>query len=129
MATIWVKFNPHPQNKKVGDCVKRAFVKALDKDYMEVQKMLNTIKNEVNATKYNDNKVWREVVKRHNMIKLSFPAVAGEQRMNGHNFATHYPKGTYILRMAKHLATCVDGVLYDSWDSRDKCVYNAFKVK
>ena len=32
-------------------------------------------------------------------------------------------KGTAILRMAQHFATVIDGVLYDSFDSRDKMVY------
>lgn len=122
-------YNPHPQNKRVGDCVKRSMTLALSLDYMEVQRLLNKVKREVGADKYNNNKVWREIVKRNNMQKLSFPAVAGESRMNGHKFAATHPKGTYLLNMANHLATCVDGVIYDSWDCRDKCVYTAFKVK
>jgi hypothetical protein len=122
-------YNPHPKGKRVGDCVKRAFTLALDKDYMDVQRYLNKVKNEINAPKYNDNRVWQHIVKKHDMEKLSFPAVKGQPRMNGQRFAKVYPKGTYLLRMAGHLVVCKDGVIHDSWDSRDKCVYNAFKVK
>jgi hypothetical protein len=125
----WIRFNPHPKDKNIGDCVKRTFVKALNMEYMEVQRYLNSIKKKVHADKYNENKVWQEVIKQHNMIKLSYPAIKGQPRMNGHRFAEQHPKGTYILRMAGHLATCENGVIYDSWDSRDKCVYNAYKVK
>lgn len=31
--------------------------------------------------------------------------------------------GTAIVRMAKHYAAVIDGVLYDSWDSSTKMVY------
>lgn len=123
----YVKYNPHPKGLKVGDCVKRAFTKALNKDYMEVQRLLNQVKNELGADTYNDNTVWRHLVK--DFKKISFPAVKGQDRMNGHRFTEQYTKGTYILRMAGHLVTCVDGIIYDTWDSRDKCVYNAFQVR
>lgn len=125
---MYIYYNPHPQNKRVGDCVKRAFTKALDKEYLEVKKILNDIKNEIGAKVFNENVVWRELVKRYNLTKLSFPAVKGQERMNGHKFCEQYKKGTYVLRLAGHMVACVDGVIYDTWDCRDKCVYNAFKV-
>jgi hypothetical protein len=121
-------YNPHPKGLRVGDCVKRCFTKVLNKDYMEVQKLLNQIKNEIGSDKYNENRVWKELIKRNKFKKLSFPAVKGQDRMNGHTFTELYPKGTYILRMAGHLVACVDGIIYDTWDSRYKCVYTAFKV-
>jgi hypothetical protein len=127
METL-VYYNPHPQNKRVGDCVKRAFTKALNMDYIEVKRYLNNIKNEIGAKKYNSNEVWKEVVVRHNMKKISFKAIAGESRMNGERFCKEYNKGTYLLRMSKHLVACVDGVIYDTWDCRNKCVYNAYKI-
>ena len=49
--------------------------------------------------------------------------------MNGHKVAETHPTGSYILRMAGHLSSCVDGVILDTWDCRDKCVYNAYKVR
>lgn len=37
--------------------------------------------------------------------------------------------GTAILRMAKHFVAVVDGVLYDTWDSREKMVYGYWKKR
>ncbi len=122
-------YNPHPNGKRVGDCVKRAFTLATGWDYRDVSITLNRIKRELNQTKYNDNKVWREFVKRQKWGKISFPAIKGQRRMDGFQFTNQFKEGTYVLRMAKHLVTVVDGVLYDSWDSRAKCVYVAWKVK
>lgn len=117
--------NPHPENKRVKDCVKRAFTIATGEDYMAIQRELNRIKRETNL----GNDAWREFIKRRGWRKLSFPAEFGLPRMNGKNFVLNYPKGIYVLRMARHLATVKDGKLLDTWDSSNKCVYNAWEVK
>ena len=122
-------YNPHPQQKRVRDCVKRALTLATGKDYKQVSLELNRLKKETGAKEFNSNENWKEYVKRLGWEKLSFPAIKGQPRMNGHTFTENYPMGTYLLRMAGHLVTVKDGVLYDTWDSRDKCVYNAWKVK
>lgn len=121
--------NVHPKGLIVGDCVKRAFATATGKDYMDVQRELNHLKKETGAKSYNDDKNWRAYVEKNGWKKLSFPAVKGEPRMNGKTFAYTFPKGTYVLRMAGHISVCKDGVIYDTWDCRAKCVYNAFKVE
>lgn len=59
---------------------------------------------------------------------LRFPAVKGEPRMTGAEFCKRYPKGRYILRSSHHVATVKDGVLYDTFDSSNKCVYIAWEV-
>ena len=43
-----------------------------------------------------------------------------------------HPQGKRVkdcLKRALTLATGKDGVLHDTWDSRDRCVYNAWVVK
>ena len=121
--------NVHPKGLLVGDCVKRAITKATGKDYMEVQRELNRCKKITGCEQYCNNKNWKYYIEKQLHGKqLSFPAVRGVARMNGHLFCTMFPKGSYILRMAKHLSCCVDGVIYDTWDCRDKCVYAAYKI-
>lgn len=120
--------NLHPQGKNVNDCVKRAIAGAENRDYMEVQRELNRLKKKTGAKRFNDNENWKTYVKDKGYTKLSFPAVKGEPRMNGKMFCEAYPEGRYILRMARHLTCCVDGVIYDTWDCTEKCVYNAWKV-
>lgn len=122
-------YNPHPQQKIVGDCVKRAFTKATGRTYQEVSKDLNAIKRAQGASAYNVNTVWLEYAnKTLGAKKISFPAQKGESRMTGVRFCEDYPKGVYILNMAKHLSCCVDGVIYDTWDCSDKCVYYALEI-
>lgn len=122
--------NPHPKGKIVGDCVKRAIVIASGKDYMDVQRDLNRLKKITNCEKFNSNKNYKYYIEKVlGYKKLSFPAQKGKGRMTGLLFSIKYPKGTYILRMASHLSCCKDGVINDTWDCSEKCVYNAWEVK
>lgn len=126
---MFKKFNANPKGLKVGDCVKRAITKATGKDYMEVQRELNQCKKITGCAKFNDNKNWKYYVEEVlGATKISFPAVQGEERMNGKRFMVEYYRGTYILRMAHHLSCCIDGHIYDTWDCTDSCVYTAYKI-
>lgn len=122
-------FNAHHKGKRVGDCVKRAITKATGMDYMEVQRQLNRYKKVTGASSYNTDYNPHKYVE--NVLhgeKLSFPAKAGQKRMTAGTFSEKYPQGKYILNMAKHWSCCVDGIIYDTWDCTEKCVYTAYRV-
>lgn len=125
----WQFYNAHPKGKIVGDCVKRAITVAAEMDYMEVQRQLNRYKKVTGAsafnTDYNPHKYVENVLQAR---KLSFPARRGCKRMTAGEFAQQHPKGRYILNMAKHWSCCVDGVIYDTWDCSEKCVYTAYQI-
>ena len=122
--------NLHPKGLRVDDCVKRSIALVAQMDYMEVQRELNRYKKVTGAreynTDYNPHKYCEKVLK---MKKLSFPAETGKCRMNGVLFCAMYPKGRYILNMAHHWTACVDGVIYDTWDCSEKCVYTAYEMR
>lgn len=125
---MFKRLNLHPEGKLVGDCVKRALAKGFEKDYKEVSLELNRLKKITGATEFNEDKNWRRYVTDRGGLMLSFPAVTGEPRMNGHRFCEKFSKGRYVLRMAGHVTVVVDGILYDTFDCRDKCVYTAYKL-
>lgn len=120
-------YNAHPKGLTVGDCVKRAITLASGMNYMDVQRELNRHKKITGAkafnSDYNPHHYVETVLKAK---KLSFPAVKGQRRMNGERFCKAYPKGSYILTMANHWSCCIDGIIYDTWDCSDKCVYTAY---
>lgn len=65
------------------------------------------------------------------IIKHSFPAEKGIERMNVGKFCHSHPKGIYIIREAGHVAAVIDGVLNDldiSVSSFERCVYVAFEI-
>lgn len=57
--------------------------------------------------------------------KISYTAERGKSRMTAKSMTEN---GTYILRMAKHVACLENGVLKDTWDCSNKCVYFAWEV-
>lgn len=123
-------YNAHPKGLIVSDCVKRAISRAANMDYMEVQRELNRYKKVTGAKTYNsDYNPHRYVKNILHGVKMSFPAIKGQKRMNGKTFSETYTKGSYILNMAGHWSCCVDGVIYDTWDCSSKCVYTAYKVR
>ena len=122
-------FNAHPKGLIVGDCVKRAISKAANMAYHQVQLELNRYKKITGDKSYNSGYNPHKYVENilHG-VKLSFPAQKGKPRMNGKRFCKEYPRGNYILNMAGHWSCCVDGVIYDTWDCSEKCVYTAYKI-
>ena len=130
MITRFQFYNAHPEGKRVGDCVKRAVTYVTGMDYHQVQLELNRYKKVTGAKTYNESKNCSSYVENVlHMKKLSFPAQKGIARMNGYTFAKSFPKGRYILNMAHHWTACVDGVIYDTWDCREKCVYTAYELR
>lgn len=126
---MWKFYNAHPKGLLVADCVKRAITLAAQMDYMEVQRELNRYKKITGAKEFNSNynphKYVENVLKGR---KLSFPAEKGCSRMNGERFCAAFPKGRYILNMAGHWSCCIDGIIYDTWDCSEKCVYTAYDL-
>lgn len=57
------------------------------------------------------------------------PAVKGQWRANPVSFAIWHPRGSYILRVSKHVMACVDGTIMDAWMGEPwRCVYGALEV-
>ena len=57
--------------------------------------------------------------------RVSFPGIKGEPRRTA---LTMPSTGTWILRSAKHVACLKEGVLLDTWNSSEKCVYFAWEI-
>lgn len=121
--------NVHSNQKLVNDCAKRSITLLTGKSYQEISLSLNRLKKETKSKKFNSNKNWKKFVSLQGWEKMSFPAESGKERMNGTRFCIAYPKGRYLLRMARHLTAVIDGVIYDTWNCSNKCVYNAWKIK
>lgn len=121
---IFQKFNPHPKRKQVEDCQTRCFVKLLGMDYKTVRANLLTIKSAVGAGNCYDN----EVVE---LAALEFGAkkiinLNDESVTSFADFARGGNKGKYLLMSEGHVAACVDGVIYDAWNSKDEKIIRIY---
>lgn len=107
-----VYLNMNPDNRKISDCVTRAISLACDLEYKEVRKML-----------YHTAKLLRCEKLCVMCYKFLIEDVLKGKRVNcdgmyPNDFADAHPFGKYLLRMNGHIMTCINGELYDIFDSR-----------
>ena len=116
--------NPNPNHKrdKIGDCVIRAFCKALNVDWETVYVELSKMGLEMHAMP-NDKVVWKKFLENAGFEKHIVSNAVGTKRPTTASFAKSHQTGTYVLQMAKHIVTCEDGLYYDTWDCGNKSLY------
>lgn len=44
------------------------------------------------------------------------------------DFVEEHPKGTYLITMKGHITCCINGVLYDTFDCRNRIMWCAWRV-
>lgn len=119
-------FNPNPLKKDTGDCVVRALVKATGKDWDTVYTELFHLGFELKIMP-NSDEAWKEYVERNGFIKHKISNKKGSKRPTVQSFAEKNKKGTFILNVANHIVTVVDGYYYDIWDSGEKSLYGYYE--
>lgn len=118
-----VFFNPNPSKKTDrADCVVRAVCKAMDKDWRDAYIDLCTLGLELNAMP-NDKMTWKEYLDRNGFIKHTISVKGGSKRPTVASFAEKNKKGTFVLQVASHIVTVVDGFYYDTWDCGASSLY------
>ncbi len=112
---MYVYFNPNPVGRMVGDCSIRAIAKALDISWEDAY-----AKVAANGFRMGDmpssNSVWGSVLRQNGFYRKSLPDLCPDC-YTAEDFCRDNPTGVYVLGFGGHVATIVDGVLYDSWDS------------
>lgn len=112
----WIKYNPNPKERRVGDCAIRACCKATGRTWNEVFDALVQIayrqKDVLSA-----NKVWGEYLTDNGYVRYE-----PDYPMDVYKFCCNFPHGTYVLGLDGHVVTVVDGRFYDTWDSSGKSV-------
>ena len=108
-------YNPNPLKRSVGDCAVRAVAKALNTDW-------ETAYAKISANGYtmgdmpSSDSVWGSVLRQNGFYREAIPNNCPDC-YTAEDFAKDYPKGIYVLGFGGHVATIVDGDLFDSWDS------------
>lgn len=111
----FVKYNPNPAGRTVGDCAVRAISKALKIDWEAA-----FITLAMNAFSMGDmpssDSVWGATLRQNGFYRKNIPNTCPDC-YSAEDFAADHPRGTYVLGFGGHVATVKDGDLYDSWDS------------
>lgn len=115
---MYIEWNNNPVSKRVGDCSVRAISKALDVDWETAYAMIAS-----NGFAMGDmpssNSVWGAVLRQNGFKKQAIPNSCPDCYTFA-DFARDNPRGTFVLGTGTHVATVVDGNIYDSWDSSDE---------
>lgn len=115
---MWQLYNPNPvRSDGVGDCAVRAIAKALGLSWEQAFSRLTA-----NAFLMGDmpssDAVWGSVLRQNGFSRDVIPNTCPDCYTVA-EFCEDHPKGTFVLKSAGHVATVVDGVLYDSWNSEN----------
>ena len=60
--------------------------------------------------------VWGAVLRQHGFYRASIPNSCPDC-YTAEDFSYDHPRGVYVLGFGGHVATMIDGIIYDSWDS------------
>lgn len=111
-------YNPNPTARNVGDCAVRAIAKALKTDwetaYLEIVKA-----GFVMGDMPSSDSVWGAVLRQNGFKRAAIPNTCPDC-YTALDFARDNPDGVFVLGFGGHVATVVDGQLFDSWDSSEE---------
>jgi hypothetical protein len=113
------------RSKQKNDCTVRALATARRIDYDTAYDLLVQA-----GRKCGSGFKFADFIKKEQWaLKISFPAVKGQGRMNVAKFVEDHKEGTFICKVSKHVFTVIDGVVFDETDiAPDRCVYTAWRI-
>lgn len=111
-------YQPNPAARNVGDCAVRAVAKALGVDWETAYVLIAMAGYQMNDMP-SSNTVWGAVLRRRGFYRHIIPNTCPECYTVG-QFADEHQNGVYVVGTGNHVVTVVDGVVYDSWDSRNE---------
>lgn len=115
---MWKPYNPNPVGRMAGDCSVRAVACALDISWEKAYALI--AKNGfLMGDVMSSNAVWGSVLRQHGFKRTNIPETCPDC-YTADDFAKDHPYGTYVLGFGNHVATVVDGMIYDSWDSSNE---------
>lgn len=115
---VWKQFNNNPTGRNTGDCAIRAVSLALDVDW-ETAYALIAMNGFLMGDVVSSNSVWGAVLRQHGFSRYAIPNEC-EDCYTINDFADENPHGVYVVGTGNHVVTIRDGVVWDSWDSRQE---------
>lgn len=112
----YIEYNPNPVGRRVGDCAVRAIAKALNMGW-EAAYIALTINGMQMGDVMNADSVWGSVLRQNGFRRKSLPDSCPDCYTAADFCEDHPHDGIAVLGFGGHVATVVNGDLYDSWDS------------
>lgn len=116
---MFIGYNPNPvRADSVGDCAVRAIAKALDITWEQAYAKLAST-GFVMGDMANSDAVIAAVL-RQNGFKRGTVDESCPDCYTVDDFTKDHPEGVYVVKSDNHVATIIDGNLFDAWNSLDR---------
>lgn len=115
-------YNPHPSQRRIGDCVIRAISKVLDWEWNDTYTAL-CLQGYVMSDLPSSNQIWGAFLRKQGFIRQVIPNECPDC-YTVEDFCKDHPTGVYVLGTGSHAIAVVDGFYYDAWESgREQPIY------
>lgn len=122
-------YNAHPKNLSVSDCTKRSIALTTGIPYKEVERGLNEHKATTGAKLfYTDGNPASYMENELGFTRVAVPKMPSGARMTVEEFAATHQRGRYVLAVSGYWTSCIDGVIYDTWQCTDEGVIAYYEV-
>lgn len=122
----WLYYNPNPDGNRVGDCVIRAMAAATGQDW-DTTFTGNALQAFIIKDMPSSNAVWRAYLRSRGFKRAIIPDTCPDC-YTVNDFADDHPKGAFVLGTGSHAVAVVDGMVLDTWDSRNEIpIYYFYK--
>lgn len=109
-------YNPNPFQRQIDDCEQRALTKALGIDWDAASVLIANAAIQMGYTA-GDKRPFYAVLRGSGFDREAIPNTCPDC-YTAEDFAQEHFKGTYVLAFGNHVVAVIDGVIYDTWDSR-----------
>lgn len=117
-VSTFIEWNPNPCGKRIGDCAVRAVSLALGISWQEAYVLLCSRGLDL-CDMPSSNAVISSVLRQYGFERKIIPDSCPDC-FTVKDFIAEHQAGTYVLGFDGHVATVIDGKLYDSWNSLDE---------
>lgn len=121
---MWKYHNSNPKKREVNDCVIRAISEAENKTWDEVYSELSTLAQEQSILLDDMRFVEPYLDTKYNRVCFKCNGC----RMTVGEFIEKNPYGIFLITMQGHITCAKNGVLYDTWDCRNRKIWCAWEV-
>lgn len=111
-------YNPNPVANRTDDCAVRAVAKALNISWEEAFALIAAMAYNMGEMMHK-NAVWGAVLRQNGFYRYVVPNECPDC-YTAEDFIRDNPSGIFVLGFDNHVATIVDGVLYDTFDSTEE---------
>lgn len=117
---MWRYYNANSRGNSVNDCVVRAISVAEGKSWDETYEKLSDIA-QYEGILLDDVKFVENYLDKRYKRACHYSKTVGE-------FIEENPTGIYLITMPGHITVVIDGILYDTFDCRNREMWCAWKV-